>query len=75
MFFDEYIRLSCVLPIRLEEELNSMENTNTELKNVINTLNNERESLLEQVRQSFPHFLNILSMYSRAADKSKIITV
>ena len=39
-----------------------MENTNTELKNVINTLNNERESLLEQVRQSLPRFLNILSI-------------
>ena len=34
---------------RLEEELDSMENTNTELKNVINTLNNDRENLLEQV--------------------------
>ena len=40
---------TCYVPGRLEEEMNSMENTNTELKNVINTLNNEREALLEQV--------------------------
>ena len=43
-----------LLFVRLEEELDSMENTNTELKNMINTLNNEREALLEQVIVSRP---------------------
>eukprot|EP00116_Pleurobrachia_bachei_P015513 sb/3475775/ len=34
---------------RLEEELTSMEGANTELQNLINTLTNEREELLDQV--------------------------
>jgi len=36
---------------RQEEELNSMEGTNTELNNLINNLNNEREKLLSELAE------------------------